>query len=118
MRRTRRKPDKLNLNVTIGLRDDGTVAIDPQFNQAAVEHLDGLYMSALREDYDTQWTDDHKVAYFLADMIDHVLAQWGPPIDQEELDMAVPTVPHINEAPVRDRFDLSEMTPASRKPTN
>jgi hypothetical protein len=95
------------------MKADGSIVTDPQFNKAAIDHIDYLYTLADREDYDTQWTNDHKLAFLIADIMDGVLAQWEPPIDQSEVEASVAGVPHINEAPVRDVYDLGEMEPAN-----
>lgn len=119
----RRKPaapklEAPNLTISILLRPDGAVEIDPQYNKPAIDHLDRLYHAARREDYDPHWNDDHKIAFFMADMVESVLAQYGPSIDQEEVDASVAPVPHISEAPVLDVFDLNQMAAARSKRPN
>ena|ERR1051326_2451296 len=119
-RKTTRKqtPEGPNLDVRITMRLDGAVEIDPQFNKPMITHLDTLYTMANREDYDQEWTDDHKLAFFLADIIEQVLSQWGTPSDPDELDPQVSAMPHITESPVKDVLDLSRMTVAksSKRP--
>jgi len=112
--RTRKKDAPPNIQqpdlyVSISLFANGTVEIDPKYNKVAIAHLDELYQAAQVEDYDPEWPDDHKVAFFVYDAIENVLTQWGPPIAQEEVDGAVGTVPHIRDVPVRDRFDIANM---------
>lgn len=103
-----------SLKISIEMKSDGSIVTDPQYNKAAIEHIDYLYTLADREDYDVEWTSDHKLAFLIADIMDGVLAQWEPPIDQAEVDASVAGVPHLNESPVRDVYDLNDMEPANR----
>ncbi len=101
-------------------RKSGHIAIevDPRYNEAAMEHLDVLYAAAKREDYDANFDNDHKIAFWIADMMEVALAQWESPDSSEmgdvEKDGTIPGVPHIRESPVVDRFDLTDMEFARR----
>lgn len=91
---------------------DGRMEVDPKYNDAAMEHLDVLYGLANREDYDpVDWSDDHKIAFFISDMMAGFLAQWEAPDEGGGIDDGgtIPGVLHINESPVVDRFDLADM---------
>jgi len=113
MTRRRKEPipqaEERILKINIWLRPDAAVEIDPEFNKLAIDHLDKLYEMAQREDYENNWTDDHKIAFFLSDMIDSILVQYDAPIAREEVNGSVAPVPHITEAPVRDVFDINRM---------
>ncbi len=116
-RRRKLDEDRADLNIQITMRPDGAVIWDPQFNKRLIDYIDKLYTTVDREDYETEWSDEHKLAYLLADHIEQVLAQWQPPVDQREVDVSVASVPHISESPVNDRHDLDRMTPArARRP--
>jgi len=67
-----------------------------------------LYLASEREDYDEGWTEDHKMAYFLSDMVDQVLVQWEPPETPEDRNGEA-QVPHIRETPVRDVYDIKDL---------
>jgi hypothetical protein len=104
--------DRPRLAITITFLPDGKVEVDPQFNNALIEQLDVIHEMA--EEYDAEWTDDHKIAYYVGNLMDDYLAQWGPPITQEEVDTGVSEIPHIKDAPVIDRFDLADMEPVKK----
>lgn len=102
------------LTVTIDLRRDHTVLVDPVFNDAAIEHLDVLYEAAQRDDYDSAWSDDHKIAFYIWNLMEDYLQQWDSPVSQDEVDIPVSEVPHIKQSPVVDQFDLSGMERAKK----
>lgn len=105
----RREPARPNLTVRISLLEDLRVEVDPVYNDAAIKYLDSLYAAANREDYEPEWTDDHKIAYYIQDLMDGFLTQWEIEPSREEDDGgSAPQVPHIRGAPVVDRFDLAD----------
>lgn len=99
------------LEIKIVLLRDGRVEVDPVYNNSAIVHFDTLYSAAERDDYDPDWTDDHKIAFFISDMMDGFLQQWDTPISQEEVDSPVSEVPTMQESPIVDRYDIADMEP-------
>ena len=99
------------------MQPSGRIEIDPKFNSAAIENLDQLYQKAERDDYDKRWSDDHKIAFFLYQVFDEILAQYDPPPNADEVDPA-PGVPSLREAPVRDVIDIATMPRANSTSLN
>jgi hypothetical protein len=106
------------LDIKISLHRDGKVEVDPAYNNAAIAHLDVLYEAAERDDYDPEWTDDHKIAFYVYDLMDGFLQQWDTPISQDEVDTPVSEVPTMQESPVVDRYDIADMEPVQERATN
>jgi hypothetical protein len=98
------------------MKPNGRIEIDPKYNRAAIENLDRLYEKAERDDYDKNWDDDHKIAFFQYQVFDEILAQYDPP-SSPDLD-PTPGVPSLREAPVREVVDIATMTPANSTSLN
>lgn len=95
------------LTIDIAFLPDGKLEVEPRYNNALIEQLDVICRDT--EEYDVAWHDDHKIAYYVWTVMDGFLAQWDPPVAQEEVDGAIPEVPHLNEVPVVDRLDIADM---------
>ena len=99
--------ERPHLGITITFLPEGKVEVEPKYNAALIEQLDTIHEMA--EEYNAEWEDDHKIAYYIGNLMDDYLGQWDTPIAQEEVDGTVGDVPHLSESPVLDRFDISDM---------
>jgi hypothetical protein len=106
-RRRNTSAERPLLNITIGFLAEGKVEVDPKYNNALIEQLDVICGDS--EDFDVNWTNDHKIAYYIWLLMDGFLSEWDPPVAREEVDATIPEVPHLKDAPVVDRFNLSDM---------
>jgi hypothetical protein len=111
------RPNQSVLRVSTEMMTDGRVEVDPTFSQVAIENLDKLYVAAHREDYDKNWEDDHKIAFFLFQVFVEILSQYDEPTTDRDLDPA-PGVPSLQDAPVREVIDLDTMPRANATPLN
>lgn len=98
--------DRPVLSIGINFLPDSKVEVDPKYNAALIEQLDVICQDS--DEYDPRWEDEHKIAYYIWTLMDGFLSQWDMPISQEEVNAAIPGVPHIKEDPIVDRFDLKD----------
>lgn len=101
------RAEKPLLNIGVSFLPEGKIEVEPRFNDALIEQLDVICRES--EDYDVEWTDDHKIAWYMWTILDGFLAQWDSPLAQEEVDGTIPEVPHLKDDPVLDRLDLAGM---------
>jgi hypothetical protein len=106
-----------SMRITIVMQVDGTIEVDPKFNQAAIKFLDTLYDKAERDDYDKRWEDDHKIAFFQYQIFDEILSQYDDPPSADDID-PTPGVQSMRDAPVRDVIDIATMPRAGSSQLN
>lgn len=107
-------PNQLpSLKISIEMLPNGRIEIDPKYNRAAIDNLDRLYEKAHREDYDKNWDDDHKIAFFQYQVFDEILAQYEPDLMGDPDLNPAPGVPTMREKPVRDVIDIATMPRAN-----
>lgn len=99
--------ERPHLSLAVSFLPEGKIEVEPKFNDALIEQLDTI--CAATEDYDDEWTDDHKIAYYVWTIMDGFLAQWDTPISPDEVDADVADVPHLKDAPVVDQLDIAGM---------
>lgn len=102
-------PSQAFLKITIEMMPTGRIEVDPKYNKQAIENLDRLYAKAEREDYDKNWDDDHKVAFFQYQVFDEILSQYEPPAPPDDDIDPASGVPSLREKPVRDVIDQATM---------
>jgi hypothetical protein len=101
------------LSVTIKLHSgEKKLIIDPNYNNLSIEYIDGLYIDT-REDYNLNWIDDHKIAYYMLDTFEGIFDEYMETIGTPEaLTYADPTtlaIKNLQDAPVRDVIDIRDM---------
>lgn len=101
------RAERPSLTIGVSFLPDGKIEVDPKYNDALIEQLDVICGET--EEYDIEWHDDHKIAYYVWTIMDGFLAQWDTPISPDEVDAAMPEVPHLKDAPVVDQLDIADM---------
>jgi hypothetical protein len=101
--------------VKISLLRNGNVQVDPDYNKVAIAHFDSLYEHAGRDDYNPNWSDDHKIAFFISDMMDVSLQQWESPISPNETEEPISEIPNIKDNPVVERYDIANTIPIIKR---
>src|SRR5216684_2599797 len=92
-RRRNTRAERPFLSIEVSFLPEGKVEVDPKYNDSLIEQLDVICGDS--EEYDVQWEDDHKIAYYIWTLMDGFLTQWDPPVSQEEVNAAIPDVPHL-----------------------
>lgn len=109
------------MRMKIHYRNDGSIGFTADWNKYFIEQIDDNYYKAANTEYNPMWTDNEKLAFYLAASFDAILGTHESLDELQEIAdeyQANPdpygNVPMIGTVPVTQTVDIAKMDRGQR----